>query len=96
MISVAGLLLGLGLAFFLYTVNQKFDVGQRVLNDRLAGLSTQMVLLGQQLEEGTQQRQHQAFEEKQASEQGRGKANRSQQPDLPAPPFDAQFEEQGR
>lgn len=55
-ISVAALLLGLGLSFFLYGANQKFEIRQRELDDQLARLGAQMALLGQQLEQGNQQR----------------------------------------
>ncbi|MEE8350086.1 MAG: hypothetical protein V3R94_10970 [Acidobacteriota bacterium] len=55
-ISVIALILGLGLAFGLYTFNQKFEAREIELNDLLAQLNTQMVLVGQQLEEGNQHR----------------------------------------
>lgn len=55
-ISVAALLLGLGLSFFFYGANQKFEIRQRELDDQLARLGAQMALLGQQLEQGSQQR----------------------------------------
>ena len=55
-ISVVALLLGLGITYFLYSLDQKLQVRERELNDQLARLSTQMVLLGQQLDEGSQQR----------------------------------------
>ena len=55
-ISITALLLGLGLAFFLYSFNQKSEARERELNDQLAQVSTQIVLLGQQLEEGSQHR----------------------------------------
>ena len=51
-ISVVALLLGLGITYFLYSLDQKLQVRERELNDQLARLSTQMVLLGQQLDEG--------------------------------------------
>ncbi len=55
-ISVAALLLGLGLTFFLYSLDQKVEIREVELQGQLAQLSTQLVLLGQQLEEGSQQR----------------------------------------
>ena len=55
-ISITALLLGLGLAFFLYSFNQKSEARERELNDQLAQVSTQIVLLGQQLEKGSQHR----------------------------------------
>lgn len=55
-ISLTALLLGLGLTFFLYSLNQKLEVRETQLQDQLAQLSAQLILLGQQLEEGSLQR----------------------------------------
>jgi len=53
-ISITALLLGLGLAFFLFTFNQRFEVREKELSDQLAQLNTQTVLLAQHLEAATQ------------------------------------------
>ncbi len=55
-ISVVASLLGLGLTYFLYSLDQKLQVRERELNDQLAQLGGQLILLGQQLDEGSQQR----------------------------------------
>ena len=55
-VSLTALLLGLGLTYFLYSLNQKLEIRETQLQDQLAQLSTQLILLGQQLEEGNLQR----------------------------------------
>ena len=53
-LSAGALLLGLGLAFFLLRVNEKYQVRERELGDQIAHLMNQIVLLGEQLEEDSQ------------------------------------------
>jgi hypothetical protein len=55
-ISITALLLGLGLVFFFFTFNQRFEVREKELSGQLAQLNTQTVLLAQHLGAATQHR----------------------------------------